>query len=111
LSLAVKEKLDSCACRTTKGFEKLMAICCHRLMAHVVVRNLEDDLLEDYREAARVNKRSLEAELREALRRARPLSEARRKEVLARFAAIRAMTPNRPRTRGEVLIRRDRDNG
>ncbi|MGZ8307970.1 MAG: FitA-like ribbon-helix-helix domain-containing protein, partial [Allosphingosinicella sp.] len=43
-------------------------------MAQALIRNIDDDLLADYREAAEANKRSLEAELREALRRARPLS-------------------------------------
>ena len=80
-------------------------------MAQTLIRNLEDDLLEDYRRAAEANRRSLEAELRDALRRARPLSPARREEALARLAAIRAMTPNIPQTPSEVLMREDRDRG
>lgn len=80
-------------------------------MAQALIRNIDDDLLADYREAAEANKRSLEAELREALRRARPLSPKRRQEVLDEFARIRAMTPDVPQTPSEVLVREDRDHG
>ena len=80
-------------------------------MAQALIRNLDDDLLDDYRRAAEANRRSLEAELRDALRRARPLSPKRRAEALARLAAIRAMTPDVPQTPSEVLIREDRDHG
>jgi antitoxin FitA len=80
-------------------------------MAQALIRNLDDDLLADYRKAAEANKRSLEAELREALRRARPLSSKKREEVLAEFARIRAMTPDVPQTPSEVLVREDRDHG
>jgi plasmid stability protein len=80
-------------------------------MAQALIRNIDDDLLEYYREAAKANGRSLEAELREGLRRARPLSPARLKEVLDEFARIRAMTPDVPQTPSEVLVREDRDHG
>ncbi|HEY0012203.1 MAG TPA: hypothetical protein VGB79_05050 [Allosphingosinicella sp.] len=80
-------------------------------MGQALIRNLDDDLLADYREAAAANKRSLEAELREALRLARPLSMRKRQEVLDEFARIRAMTPNVPQTPSEVLVREDRDHG
>ena len=78
-------------------------------MAQALIRNLDDDLLADYRNAAEANKRSLEAELREALKRARPLSPSALREVQARFAEIRAMTPHVPQTPSEQLIREDRD--
>ncbi|MFN3944434.1 MAG: FitA-like ribbon-helix-helix domain-containing protein [Allosphingosinicella sp.] len=80
-------------------------------MAQALIRNIDEELLADYKAAAEANKRSLEAELREALRRARPLSPERRDEVLARFAAIRAMTPDVPQTPAEQLVREDRDHG
>jgi len=80
-------------------------------MAQALIRNLEDELLADYREAAATNKRSLEAELREALKRARPLSPAAIQRVRARFAEIRTMTPDVPQTPSEALIREDRDHG
>ena len=78
-------------------------------MAQALIRNIDDDLLADYREAAEANKRSLEAELREALRVARPFSRKRRAELLAEADRIRAMTPDVPQTPSEVLIREDRD--
>ena len=80
-------------------------------MAQALIRNLDDDLLAAYREAAEANKRSLEAELREALKRARPLSPAALRKVRERFAEIRAMTPDVPQTPSEKLVREDRDHG
>lgn len=41
-------------------------------MAQALIRNLEDDLVADYRAAAKRNGRSLEAEYREGLARSRP---------------------------------------
>jgi plasmid stability protein len=78
-------------------------------MAQALIRNIEDDLLADYREAAKSNGRSLEAELRAALRAMRPLSVARRKALIEEFAEIRAMTPGVQQTPSEVLVREDRD--
>jgi antitoxin FitA len=78
-------------------------------MGQVLIRNLDDALLADYREAAQRNQRSLEAELREALGRARPVSEERREELLDLSKRIRAMTPGVQQTPGWVLIRQDRD--
>ena len=78
-------------------------------MAQALIRNLDDELLADYREAARRNNRSLEAELRDALQRARPLNAASREAALAKLAAIRAMTPQRHQTPSEQLVREDRD--
>ena len=78
-------------------------------MAQVLIRNLDDDLLEDFRQSAKRNNRSLEAELREALRAMRPMSRQRRDAILTEFAAIRAMTPAGPQTPSEQLIREDRD--
>jgi plasmid stability protein len=79
-------------------------------MGQTLIRNLDDDLLADYREAAKANQRSLEAELREALRRARPLSTRRRKAVLKRLAELRAAVGNRPQTPSEVLLREIRND-
>ncbi len=78
-------------------------------MAQVLIRNIDEELISDYREAAKANGRSLEAELREALRHARPLTPAKRDEYLKSLAAIRAMTPNVPQTPAEQLVREDRD--
>ena len=77
-------------------------------MGQALIRNLDDDLLADYRFLAQANKRSLEAELRAALQRARPLSPRRQEEALARLAALRAMTPNVPQTPSLQLLREAR---
>lgn len=78
-------------------------------MAQVLIRNLEDNLLNAYREAARRNHRSLEAELREALRVMRPITARQRSELVAEADRIRAMTPDVPQTPSEALVRADRD--
>lgn len=79
-------------------------------MGQVLIRNLDDALLQGYRDAAKANKRSLEAELRAALERARPVTPERREELIERLRKIRAMTPKGVKqTPSEILIREDRD--
>ena len=79
-------------------------------MGQALIRNLDDALLSDYREAAARNQRSLEAELRDALRRARPITPKRKGELLDLAARIRAMTPaGVAQTPAEQLVREDRD--
>jgi plasmid stability protein len=78
-------------------------------MAQALIRNLDDELVEDYRAAAKRNGRSLEAELRDALRVMRPMISRRREALVAEADRIRAMTPNVPQTPSEVLVREDRD--
>ncbi len=79
-------------------------------MGQALIRNIDDDLLADYRAAAAGNQRSLEAELREALKRAKPITPSRKDELLARLAEIRAMTPKGVvQTPSEQLVRDDRD--
>jgi antitoxin FitA len=60
-------------------------------MAQALIRNLEDDLVATYREAAKANGRSLEAELRDALRRAKPCIASQRR---ARAETVRSILPD-----------------
>lgn len=79
-------------------------------MGQILIRNLEDAVIADYREAEERNQRSLEAEVREALKRAKPISMKMKAEMIARAAEIRAMTPKGvPQTPAEILVREDRD--
>ncbi|MGF1549383.1 MAG: hypothetical protein ACFBQW_02450 [Sphingomonadaceae bacterium] len=78
-------------------------------MGQVLIRNIEDEILAAYREEAKRNDRSLEAELREMLRLMRPMRKKRREELLEEMARIRAMTPEVPQTPSEQLVREDRD--
>ncbi len=78
-------------------------------MGQVLIRNLDDDVIAAYREAAERNARSLEAELREVLRSRRPMTAREIEAARERLATIRAMTPNVPQTPSEVLVREDRD--
>ncbi|MBX9859125.1 MAG: hypothetical protein K2Y20_05980 [Sphingomonas sp.] len=82
-------------------------------MGQVLIRNLDDALLADYRQAAKANARSLEAELREALARGRPqkprLSQAALTELSQR---LWAMTPDTAEMVDSTpLIREMRDKG
>ncbi len=79
-------------------------------MGQALIRNLDDALLEDYREAARRNGRSLEAELRAVLAQARPMSASRQRTIIERLAKIRAMTPSGvQQTPSEQIVREVRD--
>ncbi len=79
-------------------------------MGQVLIRNLDDEVIAAYREAAKRNHRSLEAELRAALNRVKPRAQRDVEEIKRRFAEIRAMTPNVPQTPSEVLLRELRDS-
>lgn len=79
-------------------------------MGQILIRNLDDDLLADYREAAERNNRSLEAEVRATLHKMRPRKPLAKEELLAKLAEIRAMTPKGVKqTPSEILVREDRD--
>jgi antitoxin FitA len=79
-------------------------------MGHVIVRNLEDEVIERHRARAKARGVSLEQELRDVLRHAaRPSKE----ELLGRMDECRAMTPALPpgvkRISAEDIIREIRD--
>lgn len=80
-------------------------------MGQVVIRNIEDDVLERLKQRAAAQHKSLEQSLREVLAEAAKPSRA---ELLAELDRIRAMTPPRkPGVRyptAEELIREDRDS-
>lgn len=79
-------------------------------MGQIVIRNLDDGLIADYREAAERNNRSLEAEMRETLRVLRPKSRKRQEELLELARKVSAMTPaGVAQTPSEILVREDRD--
>lgn len=63
-------------------------------MGQVLIRNVDDALLDDYRRAAKASDRSLEAELREALARGRPTKPQLSGEALIALSRkLWAMTP------------------
>jgi plasmid stability protein len=80
-------------------------------MGQVIIRKLDDAVIETHRRRARSRGVSLEQELREVLARA---AEPNRGGRVAQMKAIAAMTPKlRPgerRVLGWVLIRADRDS-
>jgi antitoxin FitA len=77
---------------------------CARI-GQVLIRNVDDTVLAALRERATMHGVSLEAELRDVLTRAagRP-----RADLAAEFAAVRALTPNKPRRLAEELVRESR---
>ena len=79
-------------------------------MGQILIRNLDDETIAAYREAAQRNNRSLEAEVRLALTLAKPITPKRRDELIALSERLRGMTPQGVRqTPAEILIREDRD--
>jgi plasmid stability protein len=79
-------------------------------MGQILIRNLDDEMIADYREAAKRHNRSLEAELRLVLQQLRPRKPLDKDELLAKLAEIRAMTPKGVKqTPAEELVREDRD--
>lgn len=62
-------------------------------MGQVLIRGLDDEVLADYRRAAADGGRSLEAELRDGLTRARPKRTLQREELIALVHELWAMTP------------------
>lgn len=84
-------------------------------MGQVLIRNLDDGLIDEFRQAAKANGRSLEAELRDALARARQEARVRpyrsKEELveLSRRLREESAIPGAPQTPGWQLIREDRD--
>jgi plasmid stability protein len=75
-------------------------------MGQLLVRNLDDAVVERLKRQAEARKISLEQLLREILAAAAGPS---RKEILATMDRIRAMTPKKLATSSTDLIREDRD--
>ena len=78
-------------------------------MGQVLIRNLDDRVIDAYRAAAERNARSLEAELREILGRMQPRGPAEALMAQDRARRIRSMTPDVVQTSAERLVREDRD--
>lgn len=79
-------------------------------MGQVLIRNLDDALIADYKRAAAEHGRSLETELRDALAAMRPRKRLMGAEFIAMSERLRAGTSNRPGSvEGWELIREDRD--
>jgi plasmid stability protein len=76
-------------------------------MGQVLIRNLDEALLDDYRAAAKRAGRSLEAELRAALARARPSRGEDRRTLLSQVAGLIPTLPDGQTSTD--AIRRDRD--
>ena len=76
-------------------------------MAQVIVRNLDDRVVEDLKSRARLRGHSLEQELRDILTKA---ARPDRAERMSRIDRIRALTPRGLSVDIEALIRADRDS-
>ncbi len=75
-------------------------------MGQVLIRNLDDAVIQALRERAAARGISLEAELRDLLTRAAGQPRA---ELVAEFASVRAKTPKVARRLAEDLVRESRD--
>ncbi|KQT33609.1 hypothetical protein ASG29_06210 [Sphingomonas sp. Leaf412] len=80
-------------------------------MGQVLIRNLDDGLIEDYKRSAADHGRSLEAELRAALASTRPRARLSKEELLALSDRLLALTPpSSAAVDSTLLIREDRDS-
>lgn len=75
-------------------------------MAQVIIRNLDDSVVNALKRKAKSHRRSLEQELREMLNQA---AKPVRDELVAEIDRIRAMTPPKIQTDSTELVREDRD--
>lgn len=75
-------------------------------MGQVLVRNLEDDVIERLKRRAAADGLSLEEGLRRLLREA---AGPTKEEILADLDRCRALTPPGPRVPSEELIREERE--
>lgn len=75
-------------------------------MGQVLVRNLDDAVIDALKARASARGLSLEAELRDVLTRAAAQPRA---ELITEFAAVRTKTPKIPRRLAEDLVRESRD--
>lgn len=79
-------------------------------MKQVLIRNLNDDTVAAYKQAAREHGRSLEAELRETIERARPKQRLTPTQLQALVSRLHALAPDTAAALNSVeLIREDRD--
>lgn len=77
-------------------------------MATVTIRNLDDEVVRQLKERARLHNRSLEAELREVLTRTAGAS-GRLKSLKREAERIAAATAGRAHSDSTELVREDRD--
>jgi plasmid stability protein len=79
-------------------------------VADIVLRNLDDASKEKLRRNAALNRRSMNAELREIVRAALSgPAQASAAELRQLAAEIRALSAGRPQTPSEELLRESRD--
>jgi plasmid stability protein len=75
-------------------------------MGSIVIRNLDDAIIDSFRTKAELNGRSLEAEMRDALRQTAPLSREQKCRMLEKVRiTLPAGSPD-----STDLIREDRDS-
>jgi plasmid stability protein len=80
-------------------------------MPNALLRNVDEDLLADYRAAARANGRSLNAELHEGLQRGRPRRRLSKAELLELSRKLVADTPMTSDSTPDIRSMRDTDAG
>ena len=80
-------------------------------MPDALVRNVDEDLLADYRAEARANGRSLQAELNEGLKRGRPRRRLSKSELLDLSLSLTANAPVTSDSTSDIRWARDTDGG
>jgi antitoxin FitA len=89
------------------GVDEVIALCYHAFMGQILIRNLDDAVIQRYKSLATLNGRSLEAEVRAALESGGPATPEEKMRLSKR---ARALTANRPGSiEGWRLINEERD--
>lgn len=80
-------------------------------MKQVLIRNLDDEIFADYKQAAAQNGRSVVAELRDGLARARPKQRLVGEDLVRSIRQLWDQLPDRDlMSDSTALIREDRDS-
>ena len=89
----------------------MLAICYHGVMSQILVRNLDPDVVEQLKQRAERNHRSLEAEVRAILENLTVNDERRRRiDEFVRVADTIRARSGPQRTNSVDLVREDRDD-
>jgi plasmid stability protein len=80
-------------------------------MPDALLRNVDKDLLADYRAEARANGRSVQAELKEGLNRGRPRRRLTKEELLALSKKLTSEGPVTSDSTSDIRWARDTDGG
>ena len=90
----------------------MIASCYHQLVGQLLIRNVDDSLIDTLKRRAAAAGRSMEAEARDALARGARLTGLEKQAIVRALLAEteKLKVPGVEQTPGWILIREDRDS-